>query len=115
MAKNNYCLSRIIADFKRHATKEILNLLEQDRRRYILNLIKNSFSRKKDVENQIWQRENFPEAIETEKFLNQKVDYIYHNPVKKSYVSKPEDWLYSSAKNRILGDQSIIRVDDYEY
>ncbi len=107
-------LSNIVRDFKRHTTKKILELLEKDNRKYILNLIKNSFSRKKGNEKQIWQRENFPEAIETEAFLNAKIDYIYYNPVKKEYVKKPEDWLYSSARNRILSDNSVIELDNYE-
>ena len=105
-------LSQIISDFKKHTTREILKELEKDNRRYILNLIKNSFSKKKDYQNQIWQRENYPEVIESEKFLLQKTNYIYNNPVKKRYVVKQEDWLFSSARNRILNDNSIIELDN---
>lgn len=35
----------------------------------------------------------------SESFYKQKLNYIYNNPVKKGFVSKPEDWLYSSARN----------------
>jgi len=111
-AKEKYKLSQIISDFKKHTTREILKELEKDNRRYILNLIKNSFAKKKDYQNQIWQRENYPEVIESEKFLLQKTNYIYGNPVKKRYVAKQEDWLYSSARNRILNDNSIIGLDN---
>ena len=107
-AKEKYKLSQIISDFKKHITREILKELEKDNRRYILNLIKNSFSKKKDYQNQIWQRENYPEPVINEKFLNEKIKYIYNNPVKKEYVAKQEDWFYSSARNRILNDNSII-------
>ena len=111
-AKEKYKLSQIISDFKKHTTREILKELEKDNRKYILNLIKNSFSKKKDYQNQIWQRENYPEPIINEKFLNEKIKYIYNNPVKKEYVAKQEDWLYSSARNRILNDNSIIQLDN---
>ncbi|MEA3463802.1 MAG: transposase [Patescibacteria group bacterium] len=111
-AKENYKLSPIISDFKKHATREILKLLEKDNRRYILNLIKNSFAKKKGYKKQIWQRENYPEAIIAEKFLRQKIRYIYNNPVKKEYVKNQEYWLYSSARNRILNDNSVIELDD---
>ena len=111
-AKEDYKLSQIISDFKKHTTREILKLLEKDNRRYILNLIKNSFSKKKGYEKQIWQRENYPEVIISEKFLRQKVNYIYKNPVKKEYVVNIEDWKYSSARNKILNDNSIIELDD---
>ncbi len=110
-AKEEYKLSQIISDFKKHTTREILKELEKDNRRYILNLIKNSFAKKKDYQNQIWQRDNYPELITSEKFLLQKTNYAYGNPVKKGCVAKPEDWLYSSARNRILNDNSIIELD----
>ena len=111
-AKEENKLSQIISDFKKHTTREILKELEKDNRRYILNLIKNSFAKKKDYQNQIWQRENYPETITSEKFLLQKTNYAYGNPVKKGYVAKPENWLYSSARNRILNDNSIIQLDN---
>ena len=111
-AKEGNKLSQIISDFKKHTTREILKELEKDNRRYILNLIKNSFSKKKDYQNQVWQRENYPEPIINEKFLNEKIKYIYDNPVKKEYVAKQEDWLHSSARNRILNDNGIIQLDN---
>ena len=110
-AKEGHKLSQIISDFKKYTTREILKLLEKDNRRYILNLIKNSFAKKKGNEKQIWQRENYPEVIISEKFLRQKIRYIYNNPVKKEYVKNSEDWLRSSARNRTLNDNSVIELD----
>ena len=107
-------LSQIISDFKKHTTRKIIKELEKDNRKYILNLIKNSFARKKGYENQIWQRENYPELIISEKFLHQKINYIHQNPVKKEYIRNPEDWIYSSARNRILNDSGIIELDNIE-
>ena len=110
-AKEGYKLSQIISDFKKHTTREILKELEKDNRRYILNLVRNSFSKKKDCQNQIWQRENYPELIMNEKFLNEKINYIYNNPVKKEFVANQKDWKYSSAKNRIANNNSVIELD----
>lgn len=112
-AKEGYKLSQIISDFKKYTTIEILKLLEEDNRKYIINLVQNSFYKKKDYQNQIWQRENYPVLAVSEKFLQQKIDYIYCNPIKKEYVAKPEDWIYSSARNRILNDDGVINVDDF--
>jgi len=106
-AKEGHKLSQIISDFKKYTTREILSLLEKDNRRYILNLFKNSFAKKIGYEKQIWQRENYPEVIMSDKFLREKIKYIYKNPVKKEYVVNPEDWLYSSARNRILDDHLL--------
>jgi len=65
-AKKGHILSQIISDFKKYTTREILKLLQEDNRKYILNLIKNSFARKKGYQKQIWQRENYPEMIVSE-------------------------------------------------
>ena len=111
-ADENYKLSQIISDFKKYTTRETLKLLENDNRKYIKNLIKNSFSKKKGYDNQIWQRENYPEFVANEKFYLAKANYIHNNPIKKGYVGKPEDWLYSSARNRIMDDNSIIELDN---
>jgi REP element-mobilizing transposase RayT len=105
-------LSDIINSFKRHTTKKILKQLEKDNRKYILNLIKNSFARKKGNDRQIWQRENCPVPIMSEKFYLEKVNYIFNNPVRKQYVEKPEDWVYSSAGRRLYGRKCIIELDD---
>ncbi|OJI06567.1 hypothetical protein BK004_02910 [bacterium CG10_46_32] len=110
-AKEGFALSRILSDFKKYTTHEITKLLEKDNRRYILSLLKNSFSRKAGYTFQIWRRENYPEMILSNEFLEQKIKYIYDNPVKRGFVEKAEDWMYSSARNRILEDTSLIELD----
>ena len=110
-AKESYYLENIVASFKKFTTSQIKELLEKDNRKYISALIKSSYAKKKNNSFQIWQRENYPEIIESEKFFLQKLNYIHNNPVVKCYVSKPEDWLYSSARNYLLNDNSVIVVD----
>jgi len=112
-ANQNHKLSEIIAAFKKFTTKEIYKLLAKDNRKYILWLLKNSYSKKKDSQSQLWQRENFPKLIESDEFLAQKADYIHQNPIIKGYAIKPEDWKYSSARNRYLNDESVIAVENY--
>ncbi|MFA4873183.1 MAG: hypothetical protein WC659_04580 [Patescibacteria group bacterium] len=46
---------------------------------------------------QFWQSGNYPELVESEEFLRQKMQYIHNNPVRKGYVYAPEDWRWSSA------------------
>ncbi|MFA5247738.1 MAG: hypothetical protein WC415_00620 [Patescibacteria group bacterium] len=50
--------------------------------------------------------------ISSEKFLQEKIKYIHNNPVKKNYVCLPEYWYYSSARNDILNDNSLIELDN---
>ena len=112
-AKDNYHLSQIISDFKKHTTRQIFKILESDNRKYILTLIKNSYSKKLGYNDQIWKRENHAEAIASEKFFFEKINYVYNNPVKRGFVSRAEDWLYSSARNRLLNDDSLIELDNW--
>ncbi len=110
-AQEDYSLENIVASFKKFTTFQTKKMLEKDNRKYISALIKSSYAKKKNTSFQIWQRENYPETIESEKFFLQKMNYIHNNPVKKCYVAKPEDWLYSSARNYLLDDDSVIVVD----
>jgi len=36
---------------------------------------------------------------------------MHFNPVRKYFVSKPEDWKYSSARNWYHDDHSVISLD----
>ena len=46
-----------------------------------------------------WQEGNHPEEIYSEKFTCQKIDYIHGNPVKERIVERPQEYLFSSARN----------------
>lgn len=101
---------KFVSSYKSFTAKEIIKLLKQDSREYILPLLKEANS-ENDQEYQVWRKGNWPELVEDEDFFNQKLDYIHENPVMKGYVEKEEDWVYSSARNYICDDHSIIRVD----
>ncbi|MCL5028869.1 MAG: hypothetical protein M1480_07590 [Bacteroidetes bacterium] len=42
-----------------------------------------------------------------------KLYYIHNNPVEEGIVSKPEGYKYSSARNYVYGDQSLLEVDTF--
>jgi len=37
--------------------------------------------------------------IQGEAMMQQKIEYIHHNPVKRGYVDDPLHWRYSCARN----------------
>ena len=106
-------LSDIIRDFKSWTAKKIYQQLIEDNRHYLSEILK-TYKSSKNKDFQLWQHDNHAITIKSEKFFNQKMDYIHNNPVKKRYVEKPEDWLYSSARNYLLDDYSIIKIDMVE-
>ncbi|MFQ5677416.1 MAG: hypothetical protein ACE5G1_16125 [bacterium] len=40
-----------------------------------------------------------------------KLKYMHDNPIRKGFVEKPEDWLFSSARNYVVEDHSIVKVE----
>ena len=40
-----------------------------------------------------------------------KIKYIHNNPVEAGIVMKPKDFKYSSARNYILDEQSVLYVE----
>ena len=104
-------LSDIMRDFKHFTSTKIAEQLEHDNEklyRYVFKKAAQEKGGKQDYK--IWQDSFHPEAIYSDHWFNQKLEYIHHNPLRKGFVSRPEDWKFSSARNWILEDDSIIRI-----
>ena len=105
-------LSSIMRDFKRHTSKKIAEELEKDNQRLFLYVFRHAAEKRRhDIKYKIWQDDFHPEAIFSDKWLHEKLDYYHYNPVRKGYVERPEYWKYSSARNWILDDDSLIRMN----
>ena len=64
----------------------------------------------KGNDHKFWVEGLHPILVAEEYMFREKLNYIHNNPVRKGYVDSPEHWLYSSARNYNLGDQSILEV-----
>ncbi|HSQ97585.1 MAG TPA: hypothetical protein VLL98_02585 [Rickettsiales bacterium] len=87
-------VANFVRDFKKFTSKEIKKNIIQNEPK-VLDL----FLNKTTKEYNFWQETNQPKIIENEKYFLQKLKYIYNNPVRKSYVLRPENWKWSSANN----------------
>lgn len=104
-------LSNIMRDFKHFTSTQIATELENNNERLFLYVfIKAAKARKKKQNYKIWQDEFRPEGIFSEKWFLQKLEYIHNNPVRKGFVTKPEEWKYNSARNWILDDESVVQI-----
>ena len=65
---------------------------------------------KRNQKYKVWQTGFHAEEITSQKFLEQKLDYIHNNPVADRIVDLPEDYLYSSARN-YADLESLINVE----
>lgn len=80
-----------VRDFKRFTSRELHKDISQTEP----NLLKVFINENGRYE--FWGKTNMPKLIETENFLNQKIEYIHTNPIRKNYVSQADHWYWSSA------------------
>ncbi len=115
LSSENGNLQDVVRDFKRHTSREISGLLDQRGNRRVLQFFATAADfAGRGNDHKIWQPGSHPEAVITEGFFQEKLNYIHMNPVRKGFVAQPEEWLYSSARNYINGDDSVMEIDRIE-
>ncbi|KAA6302577.1 MAG: hypothetical protein EZS26_001084 [Candidatus Ordinivivax streblomastigis] len=106
-------LSGTICEFKSFTAKKMLEAMQteaESRREWMLNLFEFSAKQhKRNEQYQLWTHENHAEIIYSNKFIDQKINYIHDNPVRAGIVEHPEDYLYSSARN-YAGLQGVLDI-----
>jgi fructose 1,6-bisphosphatase len=58
----------------------------------------------------VWMSDEKPEEILSNEFMSQKISYIHFNSVKAGYVREPQEYLFSSATNYYLDDDSLFKI-----
>ena len=107
-------LSDVTRDFKRFTSCKISQAAKAQNAIEILKVFQKARSenRAHDVSRyQVWQEGSHPEAIFTENFARQKMDYIHMNPVRAGLVETADQWLYSSARAYLLGEETYPPTD----
>jgi REP element-mobilizing transposase RayT len=118
-AKKGFSLSDILRDFKKYTAKAIIKDIEinkkESRQSWMLWMFKKAGRENSNNQTyQFWRQDNRPIEITSNKFYNQKMEYIHYNPVKEGFCFKPEDYPYSSAlwykekKGLLIMDEILI-------
>jgi putative transposase len=104
-------LTDIIRDWKSYTARQLIVRLEQDQKTWVLNQFQYyKQPTKTRSAYQVWQEGFHPQQIVSDKMLHQKINYLYHNPVRIGVVARPEDWGYSSARDYV-GGKGLIELD----
>lgn len=45
---------------------------------------------------QVWQNDNHPVELDSNKVMEQRLEYLHQNPVRAGLVFEPEQYVYSS-------------------
>jgi putative transposase len=104
----------IVRDMKKHTSTElkaaIKNNAQESRKEWIVWMMERAG--KKNGNNndwQFWQQHNQPIEIKSQEMFDKTLDYIHQNPVLAGFVTKPEDWKYSSARD-FCGMKGLVEL-----
>ncbi len=108
--------SALIRDLKKFTATTILHLIQsnqqESRKEWLLWMFKRAGAKSSNVTKyQFWQHHNHPIEIYSDKFFDEKLEYIHQNPVVNGFVSEPQDWKYSSAKNYQQAVDCVLEIN----
>ena len=91
-------LPNVMRKLKSYTARVIIDRLQATNQRRILSILKSTKLKGNSTSvYQLWQVGYHPKQITSIDMLEQKMNYIHYNPVKKGLVKNPEEWRYSSA------------------
>ena len=108
MSATNNNSSEILRDFKRFTSNQIIKAIEtnpiESRKDWMLKLFATAGEKNsRNTNYQFWQQDNHPKELISESFTKQKINYTHYNPVEAGIVDKPEEYIYSSARDYYYG------------
>lgn len=104
-------LSKEIGNFKSFTARSIVDWLKENQPKsyWLQQMAEAKLRHKTGQQYQLWQEGFHPKMIVSDTMLQQKLDYIHNNPVKRGYVDRPEHWRYSSYRNYV-GEVGLLEV-----
>jgi len=102
----------LLGDFKRFTSKEIVKAIQnnprESRKEWLLEQFEKAGAKTSNVKKyQFWRHDNKPIELWSNKVIDKKINYVHTNPVEEGLVYKPEDYIYSSAKD-YSGEKGLL-------
>jgi REP element-mobilizing transposase RayT len=107
-AFDNERLQRSLADFRKFTGRSLSDYCAGHTPKCFLETLRASSTA--DRERRFWQPSRHPEAIQTERFWTQKLDYLHENPCRKGLVTRAAFWRFSSAAYYVSDAQEACDV-----
>jgi putative transposase len=104
-------ISDIMRDIKKYSAWDIMEIIENIKEKNLIEIFEKNAMEYKDRKRKFWKKRFDDQVIRDQKMFCTKLRYIHNNPVKAGLVTRPEEYRYSSARNYINGDHSIIWVN----
>jgi putative transposase len=109
-------LPRTLQSLKRHTAQALLTEIQREGRDWLVNRLEYgclAHKRREGSIHQLWQEGYHPQSIGSDAVMQQKLEYIHLNPVRRGLVAAPEHWRYSSAHEWLHGSSPVLRVNDW--
>lgn len=108
-------IEEIIRDFKKftsvHVCRAIINNTMESRKHWMLTVFESAAENSKKHEKyKFWQNEYHPVELFFNEMMIQKLEYVHDNPVKEGIVERPEEYIYSSARD-YCGRKGLLDVE----
>lgn len=102
-------VSSIMRDIKKYTAWDVLDYLSKSEE--YKRIFESEAKNYSDQKRKLWMPRFDDNVISTKKEFYGNLKYIHENPVKSSLVKKEVDYKYSSARNYLLNDHSVLFVD----
>ncbi|MBC6111948.1 transposase [Pedobacter fastidiosus] len=111
---NDKKMEDILRDFKSHTSTQLRKMIkdnqQESRREWLLWMMERAGNKNSNNNGfQFWQQDNHPIELWDNYMKEQKLDYLHDNPVVSGFVSKAEDYLYSSARD-YCGEKGLLDI-----
>ena len=110
---SSFRLRSTLADLRKYTGRRLVDHCAKHMPAWFIMTLQTSAGQ--DRKHQFWQSGTHPEAIYSETFWRQKMDYIHDNPCRKGLVKEPHHWRYSSAAYWLEGQMCDIRLTPVEW
>ena len=102
----------LLGDFKRFTSRKIVQAIienpKESRKEWLLEQFKKAAEQSSNVNKyQFWRHDNKPIELWSNKVIAEKINYIHYNPVEEGLVYRPEDYVYSSARD-YSGEKGLL-------
>jgi len=107
-------LEDIVRDMKSYSSRQIKRAIMEhpgeSRKEWMLWMFERAGTKNSNNNNyQFWQQHNKPIELYNNEIMQQKLDYLHNNPVESGIVSRPEDYVFSSAGD-YCGEKGLIDI-----
>ncbi|SOD20357.1 REP-associated tyrosine transposase [Pedobacter xixiisoli] len=114
-AREGFELVNIIRDLKKYTSKMIISSIEsnqqESRKDWMLWLFKRAgLQNSNNKIYQFWQQDNHPVELNTNKMIEQRLNYLHENPVESGLVTEAQYYKYSSATDYYEEKSGLVPV-----